>query len=232
MSVKMGIAARVALVTALALADAGMTRAQESTAPLFSTPASRSTTGAPILNDPSKQNGELIDNTGGGRQAPSVSPTSKQAPQSATAAVPQGDGKTKEWSVQCAEVTKVKRCQVLGAVLSPDKKQVIMVMSLAAVDDKSTATQIAVPLGIALKPGVKIDVSGAYTATMAVSRCTSQGCLIETNVDSALLDAMKTKPAATVTVTTPDGKSVPIKLLLDGFPEAFAAMKAADHGGK
>ena len=74
MSVKMGIAARVALVTALALADAGMTRAQESTAPLFSTPASRSTTGAPILNDPSKQNGELIDNTGGGRKAPSVSP--------------------------------------------------------------------------------------------------------------------------------------------------------------
>ncbi|WP_162950369.1 hypothetical protein [Rhizobium jaguaris] len=38
--------------------------------------------------------------------------------------------------------------------------------------------------------------------------------------------------AATVTVTTPDGKSMPIKLLLDGFPEAFAATKAADRDDK
>nr|WP_245276527.1 invasion associated locus B family protein [Rhizobium leucaenae] len=65
---------------------------------------------------------------------------------------------------------------------------------------------------------------------MDVSRCTLQGCLVETNVENALLDAMKTKPAATVTVTTPDGKNIPIKLSLDGFPEAFAAMKAADRG--
>ncbi|WP_425516092.1 invasion associated locus B family protein [Rhizobium leucaenae] len=70
----------------------------------------------------------------------------------------------------------------------------------------------------------------ASSATMDVSRCTLQGCLVETNVENALLDAMKTKPAATVTVTTPDGKNIPIKLSLDGFPEAFAAMKAADRG--
>ncbi len=114
MSVKMGIAARVALVTALALADAGMTRAQESTAPLFSTPASRSTTGAPILNDLSKQNGELIDNTGGERKAPSVSPTSKQAPQECDRSRAARRRQNEGVSVQCAEVTKVKRCQVLG----------------------------------------------------------------------------------------------------------------------
>ncbi|WP_432761324.1 invasion associated locus B family protein [Rhizobium mayense] len=85
---------------------------------------------------------------------------------------------------------------------------------------------------MAWKPRVKIDVSGAYSATMPVSRWASQDCLIETNVDNALLDAMKTKPAATVTVTTPDGKTIPIKLILDGFPEAFAATKAAVRGGK
>ncbi len=230
MSVKMGVAG-IAVVTILALVDTGGVVAQESTGPMFSTPASRSTTGAPILNGSSQEDGGLIDNTGS-RRRPSTGP-SRAAKEPAQAVTAPGDGKAKAWSLQCAEISKVRRCQVSGAVLSPDKKQVVMVMSLAtSADRKSTAAQIAVPLGIALKPGVKIDVSGAYSTTMALSRCTSQGCLVEGNVEDAMLDAMKTKPVATVIVATPDGKNVPIKLSLDGFPEAFAAMKSADTSVK
>jgi invasion protein IalB len=232
----MGVAAKAALVTVLALAGTGMASAQDSTAPLFSTPASRSTTGAPILNDPSQQNegniGIPLRQRSPSGASGAVKPAQKQSAQGAAKASQPDGGKAREWSLQCAEVAKIRRCQVMGSVVSADGKQVVMVMSLAAIDDKQTATQIAVPLGIALKPGIKIDVGGAYATTMPVSRCTSQGCLVESNVDGALLDAMKTKSDATVTVTTPEGKTVPIKLSLDGFSDAFAAMTKADRGAK
>jgi invasion protein IalB len=206
--------------------------AAQQNGPMFSTPASRSTTGAPILNDPNKQNGTIITNDG--RQRQNAPRQEKQSSSPVSVAPTQSGAKYKNWDLQCAEVAKgQKRCQVTGDVVSPDGKQIIFVMSLAAAaDGKSIATQMAVPLGVALKAGVKIDLAGAYTTTLPVSRCTTQGCLVEGTVEGALIDAMKTKPAATITVATPDGKTVPIKLSLDGFADAFAAMTAANTGGK
>jgi invasion protein IalB len=238
MSTKSGIYAKVGLIAASVLFSAASAGAQESTGPLFSTPAQRSTVGSPILSDPNaRQNGEVIGNTGRGQagtgraQAPAPARSEKAAPQAAEASAAQS-AKFKEWDLQCAQVTKdQKRCQIVGNVLSGDGRQVILVMALAtAADGKAMATQIAVPLGISLKAGVKIDVSGAYTTTMAASRCTSQGCLAEGNVEPALIEAMKTRPAATITVATPDGKAIPIKLPLDGFGDAYAAMQASDKG--
>lgn len=229
MSFKVGSGAKVRLAMAFFAVTAMPAFAQQ-TGPLFSTPASRSTTGAPILNDPNKQNGAIIPNTTG-RQPTNAPKQEKQsnAPVSAAAPAPRAD-KFKNWELQCAEFAKgQKRCQVTGNVVSPDGKQVILVMSLApTADGKAIVTQMAVPLGIALKAGVKIDVNGAYSTTIPVSRCTPQGCLVEGNIEDAMIEAMKTKPAATITVATPDNKVIPIKLPLDGFAEALAAMKTAD----
>jgi invasion protein IalB len=220
------------LVMAFLLVSSVSAAAQQN-GPLFSTPASRSTTGAPILNDPNKQNGTIIPNTTG-RTPQSAPRPEKQSSSPVSAAPTQSGAKYKNWDLQCAEFTKgQKRCQVTGNVVSPDGKQIIFVMSLApAADGKTIVTQMAVPLGIALKEGVKIDVDGAYSTTLPVSRCTTQGCLVEGPIESALIDAMKTKLAATITVATPDGKTVPIKSSLDGFADAFAAMTAAQAGGK
>lgn len=232
MSFKVGNRVNIHLAMAFLIAGTVPALAQQ-TGPLFSTPASRSTTGAPILNDPNKQNGGIIPNTTG-RPPTSAPRQEKQSAAPVSAAPVQSGGKYKNWDLQCSEFAKgQKRCQVTGNVMSPDGKQVILVMSLAsAADGKAIVTQMAVPLGIALKAGVKIDVDGAYSTTMPASRCTPQGCLVEGNVEGAMIEAMKTKPAATIAVATPDGKAIPIKLPLDGFAEALAAMKTADGGGK
>jgi invasion protein IalB len=184
---------------------------------LLCTPASRSTTGAPILDPTNGENGEIIDSAGGGAKdgGPSKQPTAEK----------QEADHSKPWSVQCAEFGKdVRRCQISGSVLSADGKQVILVISLApTADAKATAMQMAVPLGIALKAGVKIAVADAYETSLPISRCTPQGCLVEGPVEQAFINAMKAKAQATITVTTPDGKAVPITLPLTGFSDAFAA---------
>lgn len=217
----------VGFAAALLLSGTLSALAQQSTGPMFSTPAQRSTTGAPILDPTEGPNGEIIDSAGGGAKGRSKANTAK--PSGAAPAAGKAEtafDQAKPWSVQCAEFGKdVRRCQISGSVLSPDGKQVILVLSLApTADGKATAMQMAVPLGIALKPGVKISVDDAYQASLPLSRCTPQGCLVEGPVEQAFIDAMKGKARATITVATPDGKSVPITLPLAGFSDAFAEL--------
>ena len=83
---------------------------------------------------------------------------------------------------------------------------------------------MAVPLGVAVQAGVKIGIDGAYSASMPISRCTLQGCLVEGVVPVDMIEAMKTKSVASIGVTTPDGKDVPISLKLKGFGSAYNAM--------
>ena len=199
--------------------------AQEGTGPLFSTPAQRSTTGAPILNGGAvDQGGEVLDKginrrpMAANRDTPSAPADTNVAPPRATAA---SSDKQHSWVKQCATIGEAgMRCQASGRVLSPDGKQVVLVVSLAPTPDgKATAIQMAVPLGISLKAGIRIDIDGAYSTTMPASRCTPQGCIVEGSVDAAMVEAMKLKSVATITVTTMEGKEIAIKLPLAGFTD-------------
>lgn len=215
--------------TALVLASPLPLAAQDSPGPMFSTPASRSTTGAPILIDPNADgNGQIIDSAGGRTQTrPSATTDKAQKPAQAQPSKAEAAAEQfKQWALQCVELGKEPaRCQISGSTLSGDGKQVILVMSLAfRPDGKTVAMQMAVPLGVALKDGVKINVAGGYEAAMALSRCTPQGCLVEGAVEPALVEAMKAKAAATVTVATPEGKAIPITLSLSGFSDAYTAL--------
>src|ERR1700709_730091 len=60
------VPSRVNIHLAMAFLLVGsVSAAAQQNGPLFSTPASRSTTGAPILNDPNKQSGTILPNTTG-----------------------------------------------------------------------------------------------------------------------------------------------------------------------
>ncbi|KQY26712.1 hypothetical protein ASD31_00420 [Rhizobium sp. Root482] len=128
------------------------------------------------------------------------------------------------WELECIDdSSSLKRCQAVGRVQSSDGKQVILVMSLAR-NAKTTSMQMAVPLGVAVQPGVKIEIAGAYSDTMPVSRCTAQGCLVEGTAPVKLIDAMIAKATASINVTTPEGKIIPIALPLNGFGDAYSAL--------
>jgi invasion protein IalB len=210
----------------------------QDTAPLFSTPAGRSTTGAPILITPENQGNGAVQrflNDRAKSQAPSEAVVNDRQKQQ-TAAKPLNANKNigkafGDWDMQCADQPKgERRCQIVGDVLSGDGKQVILVISLAPVPTtKNIAIQMAVPLGVAVQEGVKVDVEGAYSGSMPISRCTPQGCLVEGAIPVEMIEAMKAKSTALIGVTTPDGKGIPIALSLKGFGSAY---EAVTNGGK
>ncbi|WP_281029228.1 invasion associated locus B family protein [Rhizobium deserti] len=199
---------------------------------MFSTPASRSTTGAPILNNPSVgPNSGIIDSAGGGTNtgAPAARPAARTEPQAAT---PAQTGAVAEhfggWEVQCMSMAAASKiCQVSSKVTSPDGSQVILVMSLANdVGNDAVRMQMAVPLGIALAEKINISVAPSHETSLFVSRCTPQGCLVEGAVEPALMKAMREGEQAIVSVATPEGKRIPITLGLKGLSAALDALKA------
>ncbi len=206
--------------------SAGLSFGQDSApGPLFSTPASRSTTGAPVLDKPQTPSvGDVI-----GKRPNQAAPQSAAKSQASAPVTPTRSdmsvSRIGEWELQCTQLTpQQKKCQASSSVISPDGKSVVLVTSLAvAADGKQIAAQIAVPLGIALASGVKFDLDG-YTTTLPLSRCTPQGCLVEGMVPDKLVATMKEKPMATVSVATPDGKEIAIKQSLDGFTKTFDDM--------
>ncbi len=203
--------------------------------PMFSTPASRSTTGAPILNTPpAAPNGGIINSAGGASAgAPPAKPAAQAdiparepAPTETVAAAQRFD----TWELQCETIAAASRvCQISSRVTSPDGSQVILVMSLANdASAKVTRMQMAVPLGIALAEKVDISVAPNYEASLSVSRCTPQGCLVEGSVEPALMTALREGQQAIISVATPEKQRIPIALALKGFSAAFEALEASE----
>ena len=230
---KLRLLRNIQLSVLLFLVCAPSNYAQDATGPLFSTPAGRSTTGAPILIKPENQgNGTILDSVGGGAKARmqnDVQQNERQKQRTAPDPVDVSGNSVKtfgDWDLQCVGHAKGgTRCQSIGDVLSADGKQAVLVMSLApTAKTESITIQMAVPLGVAVQAGVKIGIDEAYSASMPITRCTLQGCLVEGVVPVEMLEAMKTKSVASIGVTTPDGKDVPISLKLRGFANAYNAM--------
>lgn len=199
--------------------------AQTASGPMFSTPASRSTTGAPILNNSTDGPAGDILRSDGARRPSAPSPEARRPAASAVPDTVQVTARYKRWEMQCIGVSSSKKCQILGNVLSADGQQTILVMSLApAVTAGSIQMQMAVPLGVAVRNGVRIDVGKGYSTAFKVDRCTTQGCIVDETLDTEMIDAMKKNGVATITVDTPDHKTIPIKFDIDGFSEALDAL--------
>lgn len=54
---------------------------------------------------------------------------------------------------------------------------------------------------------------------MPASWCTPQGCIVEGNVDAAMIEVVKVMSVATITVATVEGNAIAIKLPLAGFAD-------------
>ncbi|MCK8780049.1 invasion associated locus B family protein [Rhizobium sp. NTR19] len=201
--------------------------------PMFSTPASRSTTGAPILNNSSSgPDRGIIDSAGGGTNtsAPAEGQAGRAEAQ-APSQVPPAAKRFAGWELQCVAIARSNKvCQITSSVTSPDGSQIILVMSIAKdLVTKALRMQMAVPLGIAIAEKVGITVVPDYETSMAVNRCTSQGCLVEGVVEPALVKAIREGEQAIVTVTTPEGKRIPIALGLKGVSAALDAMTESEE---
>ncbi|SCB36300.1 invasion associated locus B family protein [Rhizobium multihospitium] len=157
-------------------------------------------------------------------------PSNAVAPAPATSA-PAGSQITEQkfdaWTLQCsADKTMKPRCQIVYRLTSPDQKQVFMVISMARSADKKIGMQMALPLGFAIQGGVKIGFGSKYSTIAKVSRCTTQGCLVEGLCPPEMLAALMKEKSGKVSIRMMQGNMAELPISLSGFGAAFQAMQA------
>jgi invasion protein IalB len=162
-----------------------------------------------------------------------VTPPAAAASQSSDAK-PQDPGKAPsitqqtfgQWALQCSSDKSMNPpCQIIYQLSSTDRK-VATVISMARASGGSVGMQVAVPLGFAIQPGIKIAFGKDFSMTAAVSRCTLQGCLVEGIAPANLLSAMLKEKSGQISLRMLQGKDVELPINLDGFANAYKAMSA------
>ncbi|NTJ63378.1 hypothetical protein G6M49_11350 [Agrobacterium rhizogenes] len=150
------------------------------------------------------------------------------APDASAQATPQiTEQKFDAWTLQCsADKTMKPRCQIVYRLTSPDQKQVFMVISMARSADKKVGMQMALPLGFAIQGGVKIGFGSKYSTMAKVSRCTTQGCLVEGLCPPEMLAALMKEKSGKVSIRMMQGNMAELPISLTGFGAAFQAMQA------
>lgn len=131
-----------------------------------------------------------------------------------------------DWGTRCFPVNGGAPCDMFQLLVDNRTKQRVMSVSIAYGPQRSQyLIQIAVPLEVALQKGVLIQTPTYRSARLDYRRCTD-ACLVETTIDAAALGAIgRGTGIGSVIVCDRTGRQISLRLSLNGFSNALAAMR-------
>lgn len=111
------------------------------------------------------------------------------------------------------------------AVLAGSGQLVAAITIRVPGDSRKPLLMIRLPLGLSLAGGVTLDVDGAGTRALPLQTCDGGGCYAGAPLPPELLAAMRGGRVLDIVFAGLDKNPVRIGLPLDGFAEAFDAVK-------
>ncbi len=172
--------------------------------------------------------------------APSSRPAPKtSAPKTGEAAqqpVPQPGqqppGNVKEshgaWSIICDRPAgaSADQCALMQNVIAEDRPEVgLSVVVLKTADRKARILRILAPLGVLLKDGMELYVDNNNIGRAYFTRCFSEGCYVEVEIDEELMRILRAgKNAVFALRESADQDRVGIPIELTGFGEGYDAL--------
>lgn len=142
-----------------------------------------------------------------------------------------------EWKIQC----EAGGAQAASAGESPPQKQCGMVQTARSEkNDKVTLTLVMVkgkqngkdvtmmrvvaPIGVFLPTGVALEVDGGAVGRVPFTRCLPQVCIAFAEASPPTLEKMRKGTSANFIIYEAPGLGMPMKISLNGFSAAFAAL--------
>jgi len=94
------------------------------------------------------------------------------------------------WSVICDTPAgaSTEQCALMQNVIAEDRPEVgLSVVVLKTADRKAKILRILAPLGVLLKDGMELYVDGNNIGRAYFTRCFSEGCYVEVEIDEELM---------------------------------------------
>lgn len=134
----------------------------------------------------------------------------------------------KNWAVRCVrpDPAQPKTCSLFQR-LNTDQGQTVMTVSVVFADNDSSkdATIVfALPLGLALQPGLTLDVDGLDPKVLNYSHCNNNGCFASQILDDIRRGSFEMGKVLNVRFNTLQNQTVNIPASLYGFTAGYATL--------
>ncbi len=132
------------------------------------------------------------------------------------------------WSVICDTPAGAsgEQCALMQNVIADDRPEVgLSVVVLKTADRKAKVLRILAPLGVLLKDGMELYVDNNNIGRAYFTRCFSEGCYVEVEIDDELMKILRAgKNAVFALRESADQDRVGIPIELTGFAEGYDAL--------
>lgn len=129
------------------------------------------------------------------------------------------------WAVICDQPAgaATEQCALMQNVIADDRPEVgLSVVILKTADRKARILRILAPLGVLLKDGMELFVDGNNIGRAYFTRCFSEGCYVEVEIDDELMKILRAGKAAVFALReSADQDRVGIPIELAGFGEGY-----------
>ncbi|MFG6569898.1 MULTISPECIES: invasion associated locus B family protein [Sulfitobacter] len=133
-----------------------------------------------------------------------------------------------DWVIECfdpARTASMTTCQLYQRVAVGNGQRIAAVVTAAFPSYDTVRLQIALPLGIDIKSGMKLRVDD-IEETFTINRCTQQGCLVEISATDAFIDLLLAAEAISVAPFLPgQGREFAIPISVKGLTKAIQELR-------
>ncbi|MBT5559802.1 MAG: hypothetical protein HOJ88_07900 [Proteobacteria bacterium] len=134
-----------------------------------------------------------------------------------------------DWTLRCQQAGGADQdCFMVQLVQLEESGELLMQVNIASVPDREEPVMsIALPLGVALADGVKMQLGDAADNVniMGYSHCTQGGCYVNQLLGDEAIQRIAAVESGSVTFATLSGETVDVPFSPLGFVEALAAMR-------
>ncbi|NNC98954.1 MAG: invasion associated locus B family protein [Gammaproteobacteria bacterium] len=129
-----------------------------------------------------------------------------------------------DWQVICeTRRGSEKSCVMRQNYLSATSGERLLEVNIAKTEDGTLMTMI-LPLGIYIPAGVVLQIDDFEPVRFQISFCTESGCFINEILEHGLLELMRKKISAKLTVEINQGVPVHPPLSISGFLDAYRSI--------
>lgn len=141
------------------------------------------------------------------------------------------------WTIRCAQGTDNCVMQQTGQGAQGNDVLDVRIRKLEGVTADNgeavpAAIQIAAPLGVLLRAGLRVRVDGSEERGAPFEICIQGGCIVRDAVSTDFLNQLKAGATAQMTVVSAQQGEVPVDISLSGFTAAFESLPATAAQGQ
>ena len=127
-----------------------------------------------------------------------------------------------DWNVQCVEREDgVKRCRMSQALVRANPRREVFRWVVVANQEAELENILSAPVGVALRPGVELQVEGAEPIPVPYEVCGRQWCQARVTMVAAVVDTMAAGNPVQVTYVTQRGQRLSMEVTARGYRDAL-----------